>query len=122
LPVFAFAVAAGPSWLGGCDEFDESRPACRRNASTSACSDSINAPCRATSASSSATRAVTCSYDGCSGCDTPEPKHDHKPDASTDTPQISRGCDWLLQAARGGLRGNVHGHQPLGRRPARHRR
>ena len=24
-----------------------------------------------------------------------EPKHDHQPDASTDTPQISKGCDWL---------------------------
>jgi hypothetical protein len=31
-PAFAFASAAGPSWLGGCEEFDESRPACRRSA------------------------------------------------------------------------------------------
>jgi hypothetical protein len=25
----------------------------------------------------------------------PEPNHDHKPDASTDMPQINKGPDWL---------------------------
>ena len=99
---FAFAFAAGPSWLGGWEEFEESRPACRRSAATSARSVSISAACSATTASSSAIRAVSSafraassSYDGCSGCGIPEPNHDHKPDASTDTPQINRGPDWL---------------------------
>jgi len=94
----AFAFAAGPSWLGGWEEFEESRPACRRNAATSARSDSISAACSATTASSSATRAVSSafraassSYEGCSGCDIPEPNHGHKADASTNTPQINRG-------------------------------
>ena len=61
---FAFASAAGPSWLGGCEEFEESRPACRRRAATSARSDSISADCSATTASSSAFRAASSSYDG----------------------------------------------------------
>ena len=99
----AFASAAGLSWLGGCEEFEESRPACRRSAATSARSDSISAACSATTASSSAYsalassafRAASSSYDGCSGCGIPEPNHDHKADASTDTPQINRGRDWL---------------------------
>src|SRR5512140_3524505 len=106
---FAFAPAAGLSWLGGREEFEESRPACRRSAATSARSVSISAACSATTASSSATRAVSSAFpaassafraassscDGCSGYGTPEPNHDHKPDASTDTPQINRGPDWL---------------------------
>src|ERR1019366_1581828 len=86
---------AGPSWLGGCEEFEESRPACRRSAATSARSDSISSDCSATTASRSAFLAASSSYDGCSGCGIPEPNHDHKPDASTDTPQITRGPDWL---------------------------
>jgi len=94
----AFAFAAGPSWLGGCEESGESRPACRRSAATSARSDSISVACSATTSSSSATRAASSSYDGCSGCGIPEPNHDHKPDASTNTPQINRGPDWLLDA------------------------
>src|ERR1019366_5194973 len=44
---------------------------------------------------SSAFRAARSSRDGCSGCGIPEPNHDHKADASTDTPQINRGRDWL---------------------------
>jgi hypothetical protein len=32
---------------------------------------------------------------GCSGQGIPEPNHDHKLDASTDTPQINRRPDWL---------------------------
>ena len=97
-PAFFFASAAGLSWPGGWEEFEESRPACRRSAATSARSVSISAACSATTASSSATRAVSSafwaassSYGGCSGCGIPEPNHDHKPDASTDTPQINRG-------------------------------
>ena len=35
------------------------------------------------------------SYEGCSGQGIPEPNHDHKLDASTDTPQINRRPDWL---------------------------
>ena len=104
LPLAAFAFAAGPSWLGGREEFEESRPACRRSAATSARSGSISAACSATTASSSATRAVSSafraassSYDGCSGCGIPEPNHGHKADASTNTPQINRGRDWLLR-------------------------
>src|ERR1019366_5716226 len=84
------------------EEFEESRPACRRNAATSARSVSISAACSAATASSPATRAVSSafrtdssSYDGCSGYGTPEPNHDHKPGTSTDTPQINRGPDWL---------------------------
>ena len=33
-------------------------------------------------------------------CGIPEPNHDHKLDASTDTPQIDRGPDWLHQEIR----------------------
>ena len=62
LAAFAFASAAGLSWLGGCDEFEESRPACRRSAATSARSVSISAACSATTASSSATRAVSSAF------------------------------------------------------------
>ena len=61
---FFFASAAGPSWLGGCEELEESRPACRRSAATSARSASISAPCSATSVSSFAFRAASSSYDG----------------------------------------------------------
>jgi hypothetical protein len=98
----AFAPAAGLSWLGGCDEFEESRPACRRNAATSVRSASTSAACSATTTRSSETRpvssafrAASSSYDGCSGCGIPEPSHDHKADASTDAPQINRERDWL---------------------------
>ena len=62
---------------------------------TSARSDSISADCSATIASSSAFRAASSSYEGCSGHGIPEPNHDHKLDASTDTPQINRRPDWL---------------------------
>ena len=48
----------------GLQEFEESRPACRRSAATSARSASISAPCSATNASSSAFRAASSSYDG----------------------------------------------------------
>ena len=96
----AFAPAAGPSRLGGCEEFEESRPACRRSAATSARSDSISADCSATIASSSAFRAASSSYEGCSGHGIPEPNHDHKLDASTDTPQINRRPDWLRLAKK----------------------
>jgi hypothetical protein len=61
-PAFAFAFAAGPSWLGGWEEFEESRPACRRNAATSVRSVSIIAACSATTASSSAIRAVSSAF------------------------------------------------------------
>ena len=53
LAAFAFASAAGLSWLGGWDEFEESRPACRRRAATSVRSVSISAACSATTARSS---------------------------------------------------------------------
>ena len=59
LAAFAFASAAGLSWLGGCDEFEESRLACRRSAATSVRSVSISAACSATTARSSETRAVS---------------------------------------------------------------
>ncbi len=59
-----FASAAGPSWLRGCEEFEESRPTRRRSAATSARSASIKAPCSATNVSSSAFRAASSSYDG----------------------------------------------------------
>ena len=64
LPALAldFASAAGPSWLGGCEEFEESRPACRRSAATSARSASTSAACSAATASSSATRAVSSAF------------------------------------------------------------
>jgi hypothetical protein len=91
-------------------EFEESRPACRRSAATSARSDSISAACSATTASSSATRAVSSafraassSYDGCSGCGIPEPNNGHKAGTSTDTPQINRGPDWLRRRRVHGL-------------------
>ena len=80
-----------PSWLGGGEEFEESRPACRRSAACSATTVSSSV----TRAASSAFRAASSSYEGCSGCGTPEPNHDHKPGTSTNTPQISRDRDWL---------------------------
>ena len=49
-PAFALASAAGPSRLGGCEEFEESRPVCRRSVATSARSDSISTACSATTA------------------------------------------------------------------------
>ena len=70
------------------------------NGRASARSDSISSDCSATTASSSAFLAASSSYDGCSGCGIPEPNHDHKPDASTDTPQITSGPDWLLPGRR----------------------
>ena len=51
---FVFAFAAGPSVLGGSDEFEESRPACRRSASSSTRNASINIACSATIAANSA--------------------------------------------------------------------
>jgi len=83
------------SRLGGWEESGESRPAWRRSAATSTRSDSISAACSATTASSSAFRAAGSSYDGCSGCGIPEANHSHEADASTNTPQINRGPDWL---------------------------
>ena len=47
LAAFALAFAAGPSVLGGCEEFEESRPTCRRNASNSTRNASINTACSA---------------------------------------------------------------------------
>ena len=54
---------------------------------------SISAACSAPTASSSPTRAASSSYDGCGGSGIPEPNHDHKAGASTDTPQIIWGRD-----------------------------
>jgi len=59
----ALALAAGPSVLGGCEEFEESRPACRRNASNSTRNAPINTACSATSATNS-------SYEGGDDSDT----------------------------------------------------
>ncbi|HSO52868.1 MAG TPA: hypothetical protein VL330_09000 [Actinomycetes bacterium] len=52
------AVAPGPSVLGGCEEFEESRPTCRRNASNSTRNASINTACSASWAACSATNAA----------------------------------------------------------------
>jgi hypothetical protein len=57
----AFAFAAGPSVLGGCEEFEESRPACRRSASSSTRNASINTACSASWAACSATRTANSS-------------------------------------------------------------
>ena len=96
LPAFAFAFAPGPSVLGGCEEFEESRPTCRRNASNSTRNASINTACAASSAACSATRTANSAYEGVAGgSDTARVKHDQTPDTSTDTPQVSRGSDWL---------------------------
>ena len=62
LAAFAFASAAGLSWLGGSEELPESRPACRRSAATSARSVSISAACSATTARSSENRAVSSAF------------------------------------------------------------
>jgi hypothetical protein len=79
----ALALAAGPSWLGGREEFEESRPALRRNASSSTCNVSINAAC-------STTRAANSSYEGAPGdLDMTGVQHDQPPNASTDTPQVN---------------------------------
>src|SRR5439155_7802722 len=97
LSAFAFAFAAGPSVLGGCEEFEESRPTCRRNASNSTRNAPINTACSASWAACSATRAANSAYEGVAGgSDTAGVKHDQTPDTSTDTPQVSRGSDWLL--------------------------
>ena len=83
------AFAAGPSVLGGCEEFEESRPTCRRNASNSTRNASINTAC-------STTKAANSSYEGVTGgSDTGGVKHDQTAATSTDTPQVSRGSDWL---------------------------
>ena len=96
LPAFALAFAPGPSVLGGCEEFEESRPSCRRNASNSTRNASINTACSASWAACSATKAANSPYEGvASGSDTGRVKHDQTADASTDTPQVSRGSDWL---------------------------
>ena len=84
LPAFAAAFAPGPSVLGGCEEFEESRPTCRRNASNSTRNASINTAC-------SAARAANSPYEGVTGgSDTGGVNHDQTVDAGTDTPQISR--------------------------------
>lgn len=71
VPALRCALAAGPSWDGGWQEFDESRPSWRRSETTSissedtwicsgatwVCSDSINVACRTT-------RTANCSYVG----------------------------------------------------------
>jgi hypothetical protein len=96
LPGFAFAFAPGPSVLGGCEEFEESRPTCRRTASNSTRNASINTACAASWAACSATRAANSAYVGVAGgSDTAGVKHDQTPDTSTDTPQVSRGSDCL---------------------------
>jgi hypothetical protein len=90
------ALAPGPSELGGCEEFEESRPSCRRNASNSTRNASINTACSASWAACSATKAANSPYEGvASGSDTGGVQHDQTADASTDTPQVSRGSDWL---------------------------
>ena len=81
--------------LGGCEEFEESRPTCRRNASNSTRNASINTACSATSAANSAYEGVT------GGSDTDEVKHDQTVDPSTDTPQVSQRSDWLPQVGPG---------------------
>src|SRR5512143_954172 len=92
----AFAFDAGPSWLGGCDEFDESRPAARVNAANSVRIASINVACSATCRLSVTTSAANSSYEGGSGdSGTLRSQHDPKPEASTDTPQVTRGSDCL---------------------------
>ena len=83
--------------LGGCEEFEESRPSCRRNASNSTRNASINTACSASWAACSATKAANSPYEGVDGgSDTGGANHDQTADASTDTPQVSRGSDWLL--------------------------
>ena len=57
-PALALAFAAGPSVLGGCEEFEESRPACRRSASNSTRNASINTACSANRAACAATNAA----------------------------------------------------------------
>ena len=57
----ALAFAAGPSVLGGCEEFQESRPTCRRNASSSTRNASINTACSASRAACSTTNAANSS-------------------------------------------------------------
>jgi hypothetical protein len=75
--------------LGGCEEFEESRPTCRRNASNSTRNASINTAC-------STTKAANSSYEGgTGGSDTGGVKHDQTAATSIDTPQVSRGSDWL---------------------------
>ena len=98
LPAVALALAPGPSELGGCEEFEESRPSCRRNASNSTRNASINTACSASWAACSATKAANSPYEGvASGSDTGGVQHDQTADASTDTPQVSRGSDWLVR-------------------------
>ncbi len=102
---FRPASAAGTR-LDGHDLIRPRRPgqarAPRRSAAASARSDPTSAACSATTASSSATRAASSafesassSYDGCPKGGIPEPNHDHKVDASADTPQIKEKPDWL---------------------------
>ena len=67
LPAFAAAFAPGPSVLGGCEEFEESRPTCRRNASSSTRNASINTACSASCATCSAARAANSPYEGVTG-------------------------------------------------------
>lgn len=114
---------AGPSLLGGWEEFEESLPTCRVNAATwtcNPCTSSVNtATCPTSSAlptnsfalspantallaassvlrlTSSAFSATSCPYDGTSGSDTPGVDHDHTPNSPTDTPKITGRCDWL---------------------------
>jgi len=50
--------------LGGCEEFEESRPTCRRNASNSTRNASINTACSASWAAYSATKAANSPYEG----------------------------------------------------------
>jgi hypothetical protein len=65
----AFAFAPSPSVLGGCEEFEESRPTCRRNASNSTRNASINTACPASWAACPATKAANSAYEG-DGSDT----------------------------------------------------
>ncbi len=55
--------------LGGCEEFEESRPTCRRNASNSTRNASINTACSASWAACPATKAANSAYEG-DGSDT----------------------------------------------------
>ena len=118
---FAFASAAGLSWLGGCEESGANPdppagpaprppPAATRSARPAPPPTASSSATRAVSSvfwpASSTFRAASSSYGRRSGCGIPEPNHNHKPDAST--PQISKGPDWLLEMYQ-----NVGCHRPM---------
>jgi len=61
------AFAAGPSWLGGWEEFDESRPAARCNPASCTRRASISVACSASFALCTTTSATSSSYEGDTG-------------------------------------------------------